>query len=143
MEPTETQAGDQAQVIDREHVIEAAKAAAKRIALFIVAAVAVALALEWVGQWGTPIGVVFLAIAGVYLVRNAYAFLMGLIALLSKPANRGEGTPKVVWLLAWMGVNVVEAAVWIALSLYVIEAAGWWTEMQFPPVIDEYGQMQP
>ena len=136
MDSTETQA------IDRMRVIDAAKASAKRIALLIVAAVVVALLLGWLGEWGTPIGVLFLAIAGVYLVRAGYALLLGLIALLSKPFNREEGAPKTVWLLAWILLSVLEGAVWIALSLYIIEAAGWWTGMQLTPVIDEYGQTQ-
>ncbi len=132
----------QTQSIDRERVTGDAMSVVRRIAVFIVVAVVVAWVLGWVGQWGTPIGVVFLTIAGVCLVRAAYAFLMGLIALLSKPFNREEGAPKTVWLLAWMLLSVAEAAIWIALCLYVIEAAGWWTEMQLSPVIDEYGTPQ-
>lgn len=129
------------QAIGRDRVRGDARRAARRIFWFVVAAVFAGLLLEWLGPWATPIGVVFLALAGVYLVRAAYALLMGLIALLSKPFD-GEG-PAVRWSLAWIALSVVEGAVLIGLGLSVIEAAGWWTEMQLPPVIEETGQMQP
>lgn len=132
----------QTRPIDRERVTADAKAAALRLAMFVVAALVLGWLLTWLGAWGTPIGIVFLTMAAVYLVRDAYAILMGLIGLLSKPFNRGPGTPQPLWLLAWIVLAVVEGVILIALCLYVIEAAGWWTEMQLPPVIDEYGQTE-
>jgi hypothetical protein len=127
---------NQGQAIDREQVTSAAWNFAKRIALLTVLAVVVVWLQSLLGYLGTVLVVFFLALAGVFLVRSGYALLLGLIAFLSTLFARPEDPPKATWRFAWNILNALEVAVCLGLAMYVLRAAGWWTEIQLPVAYD-------
>ena len=123
--------------IDRERVTSAVWNFAKRIVLLTVLAVVVVWLQSLLGYLGTVLVVFFLALAGIFLVRSAYALLLGLIAFVSTLFVWAEDPPKATWLIAWNILNALEIAVCLGLAMYVLRAVGWWTEIQLP-VADDY-----
>lgn len=129
----------QKHAIDRGHVTRLAKNVVQRLMLLAALAVAVIWLQSWLGNLGDILVSFFLALSAVFLVRCGYALLLGLVALMSKLFTRQAGAPETSWLIAASLINALEAAACIGLALYVMRAAGWWTEIQVP-VVDDYGQ---
>ena len=120
------------QAVDREQIISAAWSLAKRVVLLAILAVVVVGLQSLMGPLAAVLVVFFLALAGIFLARCGYALLLGLIALLSRPFGKPEGSPRVFWLFAWNILNAIEVAVCLGLAIYVLRAAGWYTEIQLP-----------
>ena len=120
------------QAVDREQIIGAAWSLTKRVVLLAILAVVVVGLQSLMGPLAAVLVVFFLALAGIFLARCGYALLLGLIALLSRLFGKPEGSPRVFWLFAWNILNAIEVAVCLGLAIYVLRAAGWYTEIQLP-----------
>jgi hypothetical protein len=120
------------EAVDRDYVSREAWSLAKRIALLVLLAV-LAVGLHNVLEYlGAILSVYFLALAGIYLLRCAYALLQGLMALVSQLFGKPEDSPRAIWLLAGVALNALEIAACLGLAVYVLRAVGWYTDIELP-----------
>lgn len=123
------------QTVGREQLRLAVWSLGKRIALLAVLAVVVVGLRSLHEYLGASLVVFFLALTGIYLVRCAYALLRGFIDLASGLIGGSGGSSSATWLLAGMMLNAVEVVVCLSLAIYVLQAAGWSTDIRLPDPI--------
>ena len=120
------------EVINCDYVRRQIWSLTKRIALLALLAIVVVGIHRMLGYLGAILAIYFLALAGIYLMRCGYALLQGVIALASRLFGKLEESPRAVWLFAGVTLNVLEIAVCLGLTIYVLRGVGWYTGIELP-----------